>query len=167
MMLSRLRSSLAVRGPAALRRAKATIAAETPTYSERMDKTGKPVSPHVFIYAFPTIAISSITVRITGGMATLGFFGVGGLALTQGGEAAIESVQSIVSYAPTAAKFSMAWVLGYQWFGSARHLYWDWTAKGFTNAQMLHSSYALGGGVTLLSLALAAYSMPPTVKSKK
>ena len=33
-------------------------------YSKRMDKTGRPISPHVFIYRFPTIAMSSITVRI-------------------------------------------------------------------------------------------------------
>ena len=31
-----------------------------------MEKKGMPVSPHVMIYAFPVVALSSITVRITG-----------------------------------------------------------------------------------------------------
>jgi len=38
----------------------------TPSYTERMNATGRPVSPHVTIYAFPAISISSITVRVTG-----------------------------------------------------------------------------------------------------
>ena len=42
------------------------------TYSERMDKTGRPISPHIFIYKFPTIAISSVMVRATGMMLTFG-----------------------------------------------------------------------------------------------
>ena len=36
------------------------------SYSDRMKKTGRPVSPHITVYAFPTVAISSVTVRITG-----------------------------------------------------------------------------------------------------
>ena len=35
-------------------------------YSERMAAKGRLVSPHVTIYAFPAVAISSITVRVTG-----------------------------------------------------------------------------------------------------
>ena len=65
-MLSALRRGLA--RPALLR----SLSTKGPTYSERMDKTGRPISPHVMIYNFPTIALSSITVRITGGMATFG-----------------------------------------------------------------------------------------------
>merc|ERR1719267_432488 len=37
-----------------------------PTYTERMAKTGRPVSPHVQIFAFPIAAISSITNRVSG-----------------------------------------------------------------------------------------------------
>jgi hypothetical protein len=33
---------------------------------------GRPISPHVFIYAFPVVALSSITVRITGVLLTVG-----------------------------------------------------------------------------------------------
>lgn len=36
------------------------------SYSEKQDKKGRPVSPHVSIYAFPPTALSSITHRVTG-----------------------------------------------------------------------------------------------------
>lgn len=36
------------------------------TYSERQAKKGRPVSPHVTIYKFPVVALSSITNRVTG-----------------------------------------------------------------------------------------------------
>ena len=52
-------------------------AAKVP-YSERMAKLGRPVSPHVTIYAFPIVALSSITVRITGVLLTLGTTGIAG-----------------------------------------------------------------------------------------
>lgn len=42
------------------------------TYSERMDKLGKPVSPHITIYAWPTIAISSVFMRTTGILLSIG-----------------------------------------------------------------------------------------------
>lgn len=35
-------------------------------YTERQEKLGRPVSPHVGIYKFPPAALSSITNRITG-----------------------------------------------------------------------------------------------------
>ena len=37
-------------------------------YSERQAKLGRPVSPHVTIYAFPVVALSSITVRLVEGV---------------------------------------------------------------------------------------------------
>lgn len=44
------------------------------TYTERMEKTGRPVSPHVMIYAFPPAAFTSITHRITGTLMVGGEF---------------------------------------------------------------------------------------------
>lgn len=35
-------------------------------YTEQQSKLGRPVSPHVEIYAFPVTALSSITNRMTG-----------------------------------------------------------------------------------------------------
>ena len=46
-----------------------------------MAAKGRPVSPHVTIYAFPVVAISSITVRVTGVMLTIGTTGVAALAM--------------------------------------------------------------------------------------
>jgi len=136
-------------------------------YSQRMDKTGRPISPHVTIYRFPTIAMSSVTVRITGAMATFGFFGVGGLAVVGGGDWAIDTVQDVAAVAPTAAKFAVAYVLSYQWFGSARHLYWDWTAKGFNNQLMYQGAMAMFALTGVLSLGLAMYSLPPSPSDAK
>ena len=136
-------------------------------YSQRQDKTGRPISPHVFIYRFPTIAISSIIVRITGGMATFGFAGVAGLALMGGGDWSIQTVNNVSEYAPTAAKFSVAYVLSYLWMGSARHLYWDWTAKGFNNQVMYKGAMALMGATVLLSAGLAVQSLPPSAATQK
>ena len=42
------------------------------TYTERMAKTGRPISPHITIYAFPTIAWSSIGVRGCGMLLSAG-----------------------------------------------------------------------------------------------
>lgn len=55
----------APRCPAALGMAR-RMQSSTPSYTERMNATGRPLSPHVTIYAFPAGALSSITVRITG-----------------------------------------------------------------------------------------------------
>lgn len=39
---------------------------EKESYTARQAKTGRPVSPHVSIYAFPPAAITSIANRVTG-----------------------------------------------------------------------------------------------------
>ena len=43
-----------------------------PTYNERMEKAGRPVSPHVEIYKFPPTALTSITHRVTGTLLAFG-----------------------------------------------------------------------------------------------
>ena len=42
-----------------------------------MKETGRPVSPHVTIYAMPITAISSITNRVTGCALSVGCAGLG------------------------------------------------------------------------------------------
>jgi hypothetical protein len=42
------------------------------TYTEKQSKKGRPVSPHVTIYKFPVVALSSITNRVTGVILTGG-----------------------------------------------------------------------------------------------
>jgi succinate dehydrogenase (ubiquinone) cytochrome b560 subunit len=48
------------------------LGSEPETYSEKQAKKGRPVSPHVTIYKFPPVAISSITNRVTGVILTGG-----------------------------------------------------------------------------------------------
>ena len=62
-------SRLGVRTARVFARARSTVAE---SYTERMDKTGRPVSPSIFIYKYPAIALSSITVRVTGVLLTFG-----------------------------------------------------------------------------------------------
>jgi len=133
-----------------------------------MDKTGRPISPHVFIYRFPTIAISSITMRITGVVLTIGTSGIAYASLLGGPDGATDLMQSIgaSSMAPV-AKFSVAFPLVYHMMGAVRHTVWDLTAKGFSNQQMLHSSYAIAGASTVLSLAIAGMTLAPSKKDKK
>jgi succinate dehydrogenase (ubiquinone) cytochrome b560 subunit len=174
------------------------------TYSERMDKTGRPISPHVMIYAFPTIAWSSVMVRVTGILMTFGASafsanrppfpgrvtvhrrrppctqlivshcllpapGTTGIACMALGnsDAPAEFAQNLASSsAAPLAKFAVGFPLTYHYLGAARHAFWDATAKGFTNAQMLQSSYALIGASTAISLALCATSLQPSDKKK-
>jgi succinate dehydrogenase cytochrome b556 subunit len=136
-------------------------------YSQRMDKTGRPVSPHLMIYKLPLIAYSSVTVRITGFMAGVGFFGLSGLTVVGGSDFAMETVEKVRDVAEKPLKFAVAWVLAYQWLGSARHAYWDMTAKGFHNQTMYKGALAIFGGTTALSLALAYATLPPARSEKK
>ena len=138
------------------------------TYSERMEKTGRPISPALSIpYRFPLIAISSITVRITGVMLTIGTGGVALLGLTRGPGAPAEMLGAIAdSSLATPAKFAVAFPLTYHFLGAARHAVWDLTAKGFSNSAMRSSSYALLCASGLISLALAVCSLPPKEHKK-
>ena len=52
--------------------------AEALSYTERQALKGRPISPHVMIYAFPIVAPSSITVRVTGVLLTIGTTGIAG-----------------------------------------------------------------------------------------
>ena len=149
-----------------LPRARALCAEAKPTYTERMDATGRPVSPHLMIYRLPTIAYSSITVRISGIIAGAGIIGIGGASLL-GSDRAADAMLSVGNgpYGQV-ARFAVAWPLVYHWLGNIRHIYWDTTAKGFTNAMMLQSSYALFAATTLISLGLGVMTLPAPQKKK-
>ena len=100
--------------------------------------------------------------------ACTGFFGVGGLALLGGADYAIDTAQMLSeATSPMLAKFAVAFTLSYQWFGSARHAYWDMTAKGFQNKTMLHSAYAMWAVTLGMSAGLALYSLPALKKDDK
>ena len=62
-----------------------------------MKKTGRPVSPHVTIYAFPAAALSSITNRVTGVALSFGAAGLGTIDLLAGSGTSLEIMQFIGS----------------------------------------------------------------------
>ena len=62
-----------------------------------MKKTGRPVSPHVTIYAFPMAAVSSITNRVTGVALSVGCGALGAVELVGGGGTA-QSGESVVDF---------------------------------------------------------------------
>jgi len=127
-------------------------------YTERMNRTGRPVSPHVTIYALPVAAFASIATRITGVMLSFGAFGVGGLDLVAGPGVSLSIMESIASQGmlvSAPAKFSVAFPLVYHSLGAFRHFLWDYFPDRFlNNDDVSKSSIVLFGSATFISLGL-------------
>jgi len=126
-------------------------------YSERMNKTGRPVSPHVTIYSFPITALSSITNRVTGCALTFGAAGIGMVEIIGGNGATAGLMQEIAStglIVASVAKFSVGFPIVYHYLCGARHLAWDNFPDMLTNVDVEKTSYALVGASALLSLGL-------------
>jgi succinate dehydrogenase (ubiquinone) cytochrome b560 subunit len=120
-----------------------------------MKKTGRPVSPHVTIYAFPIAALSSITNRVTGCALSMGCAGLGLVEILGGTGSSLGLVQMVgndCGWAVAAtAKLSISFTMSYHYFGALRHLYWDNTPEVLTNADVEKSSYILFGSAGLVS----------------
>jgi succinate dehydrogenase (ubiquinone) cytochrome b560 subunit len=122
-----------------------------------MKYTGRPVSPHVTIYAFPIGAISSITNRVTGCALSFGAFGLAGLDLIGGAGTSLELMKTIGSQGflvAAPAKFSVVFPIVYHYFGAVRHFAWDYFPDYLNNADVPKSSWALLGGSTVISAGL-------------
>jgi len=132
----------------------ASPASNKESYTERMAKTGRPVSPHVTVYRFPIVSISSITNRVTGVALSAGISGIA--AATLMGLDAPMLLQNIGStpFAPI-FKFGVAFPLIYHYLGGVRHIIWDKTPETLTNVEVSKSSYLLFGSSGLLSVILA------------
>lgn len=118
---------------------------------------GRPVSPHVTIYAFPAAALSSITNRVTGCALSMGCVGLGLAELVGGAGTALYITQTIGSQGmliAATAKFSVAFPVIYHYLGAIRHLAWDEKPDLLTNEEVEKSSYILFGASTLLSTGL-------------
>lgn len=125
-----------------------------PKYTERQEKLGRPMSPHVTTYAFPAVAISSITQRVTGVLLSVGVLGVsaGSLAGLD-----IAALASAASFYPV--KCIVAFPLTYHYFGALRHTLWDRKPESMLNNKDAEkSSYILMGGSTAVTAVLAALS---------
>ena len=123
-------------------------------YSSRLAQTGRPVSPHVTIYAFPACALSSITTRVTGIALSLGSVSLGVVEIIGGDGAAASLMSSIgnagVVVAPV-AKFVVAFPLVYHYLGGLRHYLWDKNPEMLSNVDVEKASYALVGTSVVLS----------------
>lgn len=119
-----------------------------------MKSSGKPVSPHVLIYAFPIVAISSITNRVTGAALSVGCAGLGFLELVGGSGTSYWVMETIGSQGfliSSGAKFGVSFTILYHYLGALRHLAWDNSPDMLTNEQVEKSSYLLLGGSTALA----------------
>ena len=122
-----------------------------------MKKTGRPVSPHVTIFAFPVTALSSITKRLTGMMLSVGAAGLGSIELLGGSGSALalmEVVGSQGSLISGGAKFAVSFPIIYHYLGALRHMAWHYTPDMLNNVDVEKSSYALFGGVAVISAGL-------------
>ena len=122
-----------------------------------MKETGRPVSPHVTIYAFPIGAVSSITNRVTGVALSFGAAGLGAIELLGGSGTALSLMQTIGSSGfviASGAKFAVAFPIVYHYGGAIRHFLWDQTPDYLTNVDVEKSSYALFGISTAISVGL-------------
>ena len=121
-----------------------------------MKQTGRPVSPHVTIYAFPIGALSSITNRVTGCALSFGAFGLGALDMTMGSGTSLSLMQTIGSQGfliAAPAKFAVTFCVSYHYFAALRHTAWDYFPDYLNNVDVPKSSMALVGGTTVISAA--------------
>ena len=127
-------------------------------YSQRMEQSSRnrPVSPHVTIYSFPIVALSSITTRVTGCLLSFGSAGLGLVEIVGGNGAALDLLSSIGSSSNSGvlvagAKFSVAFPFMYHYLGGLRHLVWDNKPEMLTNVGVEKASYVLVGSSLVLS----------------
>lgn len=103
--------------------ARAMATSSGASYSEQQAALGRPVSPHVTIYAFPVTAISSITNRATGVGLSLGFAGGAAFAAIGGDvPSLIYAAQDVIPGFAPMSKFLVAFPLTYHSLCAARHV---------------------------------------------
>lgn len=113
-----------------------------------MNETGRPVSPHVTIYAFPVAALSSITNRVTGCALSVGCAGLGLVEITGGSGSSLSLMQTIGSQGfliAAVAKLSVSFPIVYHYFAAVRHLVWDAKPELLENSKVQQLSYILFG----------------------
>ncbi|KAJ1454015.1 succinate dehydrogenase/Fumarate reductase transmembrane subunit-domain-containing protein [Pelagophyceae sp. CCMP2097] len=156
--------SLTTRAARPLRRQVATISSQS--YTDRMKATGRPVSPHVTTYAFPIVALSSITQRVTGVGLSVGIGAMAVASLAGADVGGIATILGASSLAP-AVKFVVAFPLTYHFLGAVRHAAWDKYPEMLQNKSAEQASWALIGGSAVVSLGLAALTFDKPVETKK
>jgi succinate dehydrogenase (ubiquinone) cytochrome b560 subunit len=122
-----------------------------------MKETGRPVSPHVTIYAFPVGALTSITNRVTGCALSFGCAGLASIEIVGGSGSSLALMETIGSsgmLVAAGAKLAVSFPIVYHYFGAMRHFGWDYLPDYLNNVDVEKSSYALIGGSVVVSLGL-------------
>jgi succinate dehydrogenase (ubiquinone) cytochrome b560 subunit len=128
-------------------------------YSERMKDKGMPVSPHVTVFKFPMVALTSITNRVTGTLLSFGCFGLGAAELMGSGNALalMQTMGSQGLVLAAATKFAVAFTASYHYGAGVRHFLWDYKPDLVNNEAAEKSSWQLVGasvGFSTLTLFL-------------
>ena len=101
------------------------------------------MSPHVEIYRFPTVAISSITNRVTGVMLSIGVSGIGAMAFMGADPSAVTTAIASAGLC-SCPKFAVAFPLVYHYLGGIRHIVWDRSPEQLTNEDVESSAVLIG-----------------------
>jgi len=123
-----------------------------PSYTERMEKTGRPVSPHVQIFAFPITAISSITTRVTGAGLSVGVFGASTYALVGGDVPAMMMCLGSLSVVGPVAKMVCTFPIVFHYLSGLRHIIWDKNPSMINTANVTEQSKYLFAAAGVLTV---------------
>jgi succinate dehydrogenase (ubiquinone) cytochrome b560 subunit len=139
------------------------------SYTEKQEKTGRslsplilnhpdigrPLSPHVSIYAFPPVAIASGAIRGTGVGLAFGFYGAGIASLAGLDVADLMTTLGTSPVGPL-VKFTVAFPFIYHYAGAIRHFVWDFFPETTVDNKTAESSSYVMFGVTAAGCLLAA-----------
>ena len=118
-----------------------------------MEKTGRPMSPHMTVFAFPIIAVSSGFNRLTGTLMSLGCAGFGALDIVGGSGTSLHLMQWVASQPwPVVAfsKFAVSFPIVYHYQGALRHFLWDFFPEYLNNEQCEQSAYIIFGSTAVV-----------------
>eukprot|EP01130_Rhizamoeba_saxonica_P012542 TRINITY_DN52_c0_g1_i1.p1 TRINITY_DN52_c0_g1~~TRINITY_DN52_c0_g1_i1.p1 ORF type:complete len:170 (-),score=5.19 TRINITY_DN52_c0_g1_i1:70-579(-) len=126
---------------------------------KNIDKSARPISPHVRIYKFPVPAIASISHRITGGVLYGGaiVLALAGLVDPVATTTIIESFAVDHYILASIFKFPIATSFAYHFFAGLRHFYFDWFSKGLDNIKEIDSSSRLIMAATAVTSMLLTF----------
>ncbi|OQR98547.1 hypothetical protein THRCLA_06694 [Thraustotheca clavata] len=146
-------------------KAQAPVQARMLSYTDRQAKLGRPVSPHVEIYAFPVTAIASITNRATGVALTGGFASAAFLSLLGADvQALIFSAQEVIPFFAPLSKFCVAFPVTYHSLNAVRSAVWSKNPELLDIPHAAQSSTALLAAAGVVGVGAACYTIKRTVK---
>ncbi|GAD96488.1 succinate dehydrogenase cytochrome b560 subunit [Paecilomyces variotii No. 5] len=128
-----------------------------------VQRTKRPVSPHLTIYKWRYTSLASILNRITGGILAGGLYGFAFVYLLSpmvdldvSSTAMAEAFGSLPSGTKVFIKFSVALPFAYHCFNGMKHLIWD---RGYLlrNKQSQYAAWVVAAAAISTSLGLALW----------